>query len=894
MTPLADRLATIREQLVRLWGTFRGRRDDRDLQDELRLHVELATEDARRRARSHDVSARDVAIRIGGTAQAMEALHDQRGLPWLADMSRDARYAIRTLGRSPGFTAVAVLTLALGIGANAAVFSIINGILLRPPPFTDPARLVAVLDSRPSQGVDWVYDSPNRFEEWVRRNTVFEELAAAQNCYYRLDDGGVPRLLQGGCVSASFFPMLGVHPMLGRLFTPDEDRPGGARVAVLSYGCWRDYFGGDPAVLGKTIRRTANDSEFTIIGVLPAGFKFATDDFALWAPLNSDPNYRNRDDRTLLVFARLKQGVTLTQAQSVMDRVGRQLAQEFPGTSAGWSITLRPLQGFYANVRNIRLTLWVLFAAVGVLLLIACANLANLLLARASVRSTEISVRLALGATRSRVIRQLMTESVLLGLLGGAAGFLLARLTFGSLLAIMPYIPSFTPNAIRLDSQVLAFSMTFAFAASIAFGLAPAMRASRQDLNHSLREAGRGAHGSRSARLAGTIVTTSEIALAVVLVAGAALLATSFKNLVSGQLGFNPSHVLTVRLCCLDEAHYTTEREVSAYYAQLFERLRAVPGVESVSGASDLPLGRFQGAGVPYQVRGRPAADEREETTADFFYIEPHYLETLQIPLVRGRPISDHDTADTLPVALVNESLARRAWPGEDPIGQELRMAASSGDPGRRWYRVVGVVADTRERGLGIAPQPAVYGSYYQSMGRYTFLLVRTSPNPMSLTTEIRKAIVSVSDRLPVDKLGTLEQQMADSVSPQRFAMVLVVLFAGLALSLGAVGVYGVTAYTVAQRTQEIGIRMALGASRRTVVGMFLGEAMMLAAVGIAAGVVAALGLTRLLQGLLYGIRANDPLILVMVIAFLAFVTFGACLVPALRATRLNPVTALR
>jgi putative ABC transport system permease protein len=326
----------------------------------------------------------------------------------------------------------------------------------------------------------------------------------------------------------------------------------------------------------------------------------------------------------------------------------------------------------------------------------------------------------------------------------------------------------------------------------------------------------------------------------------------------------------------------------------LFERLRAVPGVESVSGASDLPLGRFQGAGVPYQVRGRPAADEREETTADFFYIEPHYLETLQIPLVRGRPISDHDTADTLPVALVNESLARRAWPGEDPIGQELRMAASSGDPGRRWYRVVGVVADTRERGLGIAPQPAVYGSYYQSMGRYTFLLVRTSPNPMSLTTEIRKAIVSVSDRLPVDKLGTLEQQMADSVSPQRFAMVLVVLFAGLALSLGAVGVYGVTAYTVAQRTQEIGIRMALGASRRTVVGMFLGEAMKLAAAGIAAGVVAALGLTRLLQGLLYGIRANDPLILAMVIAFLAFVTFSACLVPALRATRLNPVTALR
>jgi predicted permease len=877
----------------RLRSTWLGSTVSDDFNEEMRFHLEQRTDENLRRGMNARDARAEAKRRFGSVMLAQERTRDADMLRWLDELRQDVRYAARMLRRSPGFTVIAVLTLALGIGASAAVFSIVNGILLRPLPFRDPSRLVAVLDGRPAQGVDWVFDSPRRFEEWVRRNTVFDEISAAQNCYYRLDDGGVARLLQGGCASASFFPMLGVQPLLGRLFTPDEDRSG-ARVALLSDASWRDFFGRDPAVLGKTIRRTANDAEFTIIGVLPASFKFATDDFALWAPLNSDPNYRNRDDRTLLVFARLKQGVTLPQAQSVMDGVGRQLAQEFPDTSAGWSITLRPLQAFYASVRNIEATIWVLFAAVGALMLIACVNLANLLLARASMRSTEISVRLALGATRGRVMRQLTTESVLLGLVGGAAGFLLARVTFPTLMAIMPYIPSFRPNAIRLDSQVLVFTMAFALAAGIAFGLVPAIRSSRQDLNRNMREAGRGAYGSRRGSLMRTIVVASEITLVVVLVASAALLGQSFRNLVTGPLGFNPSHILTVRLCCLDESHYTTERDVSAYYSMLFERLRSVPGVESVSGASDLPLGRFQGAGLPFQVRGEAAVDERDERTADFFYVEPSYFETLHIPIVRGRAITDLDTTDTLPVALVNESLARRAWPGQDPIGQELRMAASAGDAGRRWYRVVGVVADTRERGLGIDPQAAVYASYYQSMGRYTFLLIRTRPDPMSLAPAIRKAIVSVNDRLPVDRLGTLEQQMADSVSAQRFSMVLVVLFAGLALSLGTVGVYGVTAYTVSQRTQEIGIRMALGATRVTVLAMFLREGMKLAAAGITTGALAAWGLTRFLQSLLYSIRANDPLILASVVACLTLVTLGACLVPALRATRVDPATTLR
>jgi predicted permease len=830
-------------------------------------------------------------LKLGGIEKTKEEYRDRSGIPILETVVQDVRYGARTLRKTPGFTAVAVLTLALGIGANAVIFSIVNGILLRPPPFPEAERLVAVLDSRPAQGVDWVFDSPSRYEEWQRRNTVFEQMAAAENCYYRLEENGAPRLLLGGCVSAGFFPMLGVQPMIGRLFTAEEDRQGGAQVAVLSYGCWKEHFGGDPAVLGKTVRRTANDGEFTIIGVLPEGFKFATDDFALWAPLHSDPNYRDRDARNLLVFARLQRGVTLPRAQAAMDGVAQQLAQEFPPTSAGWSITLRPLQLFYSSVRNIRLTLWVLFAAVGVLLLIACANLANLLLARASVRSREISVRLALGAAPGRVIRQLVTESLLLGLLGGAAGFLLAGAAFRSLMAITPYIPSFRPDAIRVDSQVFLFSMLFAMLVATAFGLAPAIRASRQDLNRNLREAGRGMHGSGRDKRMRSLLVACEIALAVVLVAGAGLLAESFRNLTSDRLGFNPSHILTARLCCLDEAHYRTEAETSAYLGRLFERLRSVPGVVSVSGASDLPLRQFQGAGSPYEVHGRPA-QQREERAADFFRIEPHYFETLQIPIVRGRGFTDHDNTGSAAVALISESLARSVWPGQDPIGQEVRMLTS--DPGMRWYRIIGVAADTKDRGLGTEPHSAIYYSYYQGLGRYALLLVRTRPDPMSLAAEIRRAIVSVNDKLALDRLGSLERQMADSVEAQRFSMVLAVLFAGLALALGAVGVYGVTACTVAQRTQEIGIRMALGASRRAVLGMLLREAMRLAAIGLAVGAIAALGLTRFLQSLLYGVLAGDPLILAGAAAFLWFTVTIACLAPALRAVRIDPMTALR
>jgi predicted permease len=870
----------------------RRKRMLQQLDDEIREHIETETQDNIARGMSPE-EARYAAVRkFGNVTRVKEDTREVWSFVWLEQLLQDVRFAVRMLRKSPGFTAVAIFTLALGIGANSAMFSVVNGILLRSLPFKEPSRLVTVLDTKPSKGVDWLYVSPNRFEEWVRRNTTFDQIAAAENCFFKLENHGAPILLQGGCATASFFPMLGVQPFLGRLFTPEEDRPGGNTVAVLSYGCWKEKFGGDPAAIGKTIRRTANDAEFTIIGVLPADFKFATEDFALWAPINTDPNYRDRDDHHLLVFARLKDGVTLPQAQAQMDGVAQQLASEYPTTSAGWGITVRPLQRFYSGVRNIRQTLWVLLAAVGFLLLIACANVANLLLARATVRRKEIAVRLAVGATRSRLVQQLMTESLLLGVMGGATGFLLARLAFKSMMAVAPYIPSFRPNAIQMDNEVLAFATVTAIVASVAFGLTPALRTSRLDLNDALRDAGRGTRGNRRDRLTRSLLVTSEIALAVVLVGGAGLLIESYRNLQTDRLGFNPNNILVSTFCCLDEAHYRTPSDTSAYYTQLFERLRELPGVESVSGTDDLPLRQFQGAGSAFEVQGRPAAEPGSEPTADFFLVEPRYFETMQIPLLRGRSFTDHDNEHSASVVLINKSLAQRLWPDDDPIGQQLRPVV--GDPSPRWYRIIGVVADAKQRGLGTEPRSTIYRTIYQSTARYTFVLVRTHPDPLSMAAAVKNTIASLDRGLAFGVVQTLDQQLAQSVSTQRFSMTLLALFGGLALSLAAIGVYGVTAYTAAQRTHEVGVRRALGAQPADIVKLVLGEGLRLSLVGVVVGIACALALTRVMRNLLYGVSATDPITFFTVSAVLVGVALAACYLPARRAARVDPIVALR
>ena len=886
--------------LARLISLLRNllhkQREERELDAEVRAHELLLADEKMRAGMNPKEAERQARLELGGVEQVKEQVREIRAGHMLEAFFQDVRFGLRMLRKSPGFTAVAVLTFALGIGANAAIFSFVNAVVLRPLPFSDPSRLVTVLDAKPSNEADWLFVSPNRFEEFVRRSRAFDQVAGTENCFFRLESGGAPVLLQGGCASTSFFPMLGVKPFLGRLFTPEEDRTGGSPVAVLSYGCWKQYFGGDPGTIGKTIHRTANDAEFTIVGVLPADFKFATEQFALWAPLGTDPNYRDRDDHHLLVFARLRDGVTLPRAQSEMDGVAQQLAREYPTTSAGWSITVRPLQRFYSGVRNVRQTLWVLLAAVGFLLVIACANVANLLLARASARRKEIAVRLAVGATRRRLIRQLVTESALLGVMGGATGLVLARLTFKSIVGLAPYIPSFRPNAVQMDNAVFAFAMAISMIASVAFGLAPALRASRQDLNDSLREAGRGAHGAMSDRLTRQLLVGSEIALAVVLLVSAGLLLESYRNLQTDRLGFNADHVLVSSFCCLDEIHYQTQSDFSAYYTKLFERLRELPGVVSVSGVDDLPLRQFRGSGSPFEIQNRPAPSAGSEPAADFFIIEPRYFETLQIPLLRGRAFTEQDDLNSAPVAIINETLAQRFWPNQDPIGHLVRpVQPSAGDPGsRRWYRIIGIAADAKQRGLGTEPQPAIYRSYYQSMARYTFLLVRTRPDSLSMAPAVQNTITSVDPRLPLGSVQTLNQQLAQSVSTQRFSMTLLGLFAGLALTLAGVGVYGVTAYTAGQRTHEVGVRVAMGAQPADIVRLVLTEALRLAGAGVAAGVIGALVLTRVMRNLLYGVSASDPSTFFAVSAVLVGVTLAACYLPARRAARVDPVVALR
>lgn len=880
----------VRKIRLRLRSLFRKSAVDAELNEELRFHVERET--AKNIAAGMvEAEARCTAmVEFGGAEKFKEECRDTRRVNLLRDFVQDVGHGLRMLRRSPGFTTVAILTLALGIGANAAIFSLVNGILLTPLPFQDPSRLVTVLDSKPSDNVEWLFVSPSRFEEFARRSRTFGQIAAAENCYFRMENSTAPVLLQGGCTSASFFSMLGVKPFLGRFFTSEEDRPGGNPVAVLSYGCWKQNFGGDPAAIGKPIRRTANDVEFTIIGVLPPDFRFATEDFALWAPIGSDPNYRDRDDHHLLVFARLKDFVTLPQAQSEMDGIAQQLAREFPATSAGWGITVRPLQRFYSSVRNIRQSLLVLLTAVGFLLVIACANVANLLLAHASARRKEIAVRLAIGATRPRLIRQLVTESLLLGVVGGVMGFGLARLAFKSMMAAAPYIPLFRPNAIQIDNQVLAFAMTVSIVTSVAFGLGPALRISRQDLHDSLHEAGRGAYGGVREHITRRLLVASEIALAVVLLAGASLLLETYRNLQTDRLGFNSDHILVSNFCCLDETHYRTQSDFSAYYTKLFERLRELPGVESVSGIDGLPLRQFRGSGVPFEIQGRPAP-LGSEPTADLFFIEPRYFQTMQISLLGGRSFADKDDLNSAPVAIINASLAKRYWPDQDPIGHLLRPV---GEAIPRWYRIVGIAADAKQRGLGTEPVPAIYRTYYQSMARYTFVLVRTRPDPLSMAAAVRNAIALVDARLPLGAVQTLNQQLAQSVSAQRFSMTLLALFAGLALCLAAVGVYSVTAYMAGQRTHEVGVRMALGAQPVDIMSLLLGEGLRLGLVGVATGVASALGLTRVMQNLLFGVRAGDPLTFLAVSGVLIVITLVACYLPVRRAARIDPMVALR
>jgi predicted permease len=810
---------------------------------------------------------------------------------------QDLRYGFRMLTKSPGFTAVAVLTLALGIGANTAIFSVIDAVLLDRMPYPDGDRLVIAWEQNPARG--WFHNviSAANFLDWKRQNHVFTQLAAIDEGSYDVSGKGEPVEVYGEQVSADFFSVLGVHAALGRVFSPEEDRPDGARVVVLSYGLWKERYGGDDAVLGHTIN--ISRVPYTVIGVMPRGFYFPPwgDQAKLWIagldlrqPLRTWHDYQS--------IARLKAGVTMAQAQAEMDTIARRLESQYP-EQKGWEVQLVNLHE--EVVGNTRPALLVLLAAVSMVLLIACANLANLQLGRVTAREKEIAVRSALGAGRQRVIRQLLTESVLLAVAGGSAGLLLAAwgITLLKLLA-----PENTPGLSQagVHTGVLAFTLVLSVFTGIAFGLMPALGASKVDLNQSLKESGRGTTASgHSNRLRGLLVS-AECALALVLLVGAGLLIKTFVNLNQVDLGFNPQHVLTMRIALLGPSYQEQGRQAE-FFRQLLQKVESLPGVTSAAVIDGGGLPPDGGNGDSFRIEGRPVPPPNESPDAVNRVISPDYFRTMGIPLVRGRYFTEADNQDAPHVVIVNEKLAQEFWPGGDPIGSQLTFPAienldvpggAKRQPTR--FSIVGVVKGEKNRGLEVEPEAAVYLPYSQQPAFYVprTLVARTSVDPKLMLAAIRHQVELLDKDQPISEVRTMDEVVAQAEAGHRFPALLVGLFATLALVLAAVGIYGVMSYSVGQRLQELGIRMALGAQRTDVLRLVVGEGLPLILIGVGTGLAAAFGLTRLMSSMLYEVRPTDLLTFAVVSLVLAGVAVLASYIPARRATKVDLVAALR
>ena len=808
----------------------------------------------------------------------------------------DVRFALRMLWQGRGFTVVAIIALALGIGANSAIFSVVNAIVLRPLPFADSARLVALWGNIHQEGLDELELSAPEFVDLRARTQTFEEMAAYSVQGFNLTGAGEPERIQGASVTASLFPLLGVAPQRGRTLRAEEDSPGRNQVVVISHALWQRRFGADPAVVGRAVLLDGQSS--TVVGVMPPSFHFPDNDTDIWQPAAFDADLlseNNRGSHFLNVIARLRTGVTLAQAQQELNTVARALGAEHARNyPRGFDAKLRPLHE--EIVGDLRRPLLIIFGAVGLVLLIACANVANLSLARAAARGREMAVRAALGASRWRIVRQLLTESVLLALAGGMAGLLLALWGVDLLVSLAPVG---TPRVaeIGLDLRVVAFTFAVAGTTGVLFGLVPALQASKTDLNETLKEGGKSVSDSpRRRRLRGTIVA-AEFALTLVLLVGAGLLLKSFVRLQQVDPGFNPANVLTLRLV-LPEAKYKTATEQHAFYDALFTRLRALPGVTAVGGNNLLP---FVGAGGSrgFLIEGRPVPPGNPYPEEQLRFITPGYFAALSVPLLRGRDFNERDTEGAPPVAVVSRATAERYWPGQDAVGR--RFAYSGIGPGStpKWIEIVGIVGDVKHRTLEGAAKPAIYVSAYQPLFAgfrlpSLYIALRTTGDPATFAAAVRREVAALDPEQPLASVKTMPTRLAESVAQRRFQLTLLGVFAALALVLAAVGIYGVMSYTVARRTHEIGVRLALGAQAGDVLRLVLTQAMLLALVGVGAGLAGALVAARLVASLLYGVSAYDPTVFAVVALLLTVVAFVASYIPARRATKVDPMVALR
>lgn len=870
----------LRALLIR---TFRRRTLDRDLDDELRFHLETRAGRYQQAGMDAREAAHEARHSFGNPTFFKEECRDMWTFQRAEIFWQDLRYAARTLRKSPGFSIVAVLTLALGIGANTAIYSVVNALLLRPLPYKDSSRLVRLWPTNVKTGpLPYAITSYPDFTDWKTQSHSFEQVEGYVPRSFNLSGGDQPQRVYGLRASAGLLALLGITPIHGRTFLAEETQPGKDHVLLLSEGLWQSRFARDPNVLGKTVK--LNDENYLVIGILPAAFQFPPNNpCALVLPQPPDPS---RGHGFLNVVARLKTGVTLATAQTEMETIARRLELQYPKESKELGVRVLGLQESY--VGSFRAALLIFLSAVGFVLLIACANVANLFLARTASRQKEFVVRAAMGAGRFRLVRQLLTESALLGLAGGAAGLLFAYWGVKGLVALVHGAFTTAPmETVGIDGSVLGFTLGVSLLVGLLAGLAPALATTKVQLNDTLKE-GRGLTGNRARnRIRGTLVV-AEIALALVLLTGAGLMLKSFLILESVDPGIHPENVLVMDFSMGGKKYAKTQAR-APFMDAVLHRVEQIPGVQSAAMASDVPLTNNSDAQA-ILIEGRPDPGPKQRPIVNVNVVGPGYLRTLGIPLLKGRDFSARDTESAPAVVLINQAMARKLWPNEDPTG--ARISAD----GKNWATIQGVVGDVRQLGLMSESKPEIYLSYLQDPFAWPYfsLLVHTSSDPMKQLSSIQDVVWSVDKDLPIAAVATMEHLRSGSIAQPRVTALLLVVFASLALILASVGIYGVMAYSVTQRTHEMGLRMALGARITDVLKLVLGHGMILTGCGVGLGLIGAFALTRVLTKFLWGVRPTDPVTFIAVSTLLAAVAMLATYLPARRATKVDPMVALR
>lgn len=801
---------------------------------------------------------------------------------------QDLRHALRLLRRNPGFTAIAVLALALGIGANTAIFSVVDAVLLQQLPYEDPSRIVAVWEDASAHGFPRNTPAPANWVDLRKQNTVFTDIAASAGRSVNLTGDGPPEYIIGRRTTANFWTVLGTQPLMGRTFTDEEDRKS-AKVAVISYSLWQRRFGGDPKMIGRKI--ILSDEPYEVIGIMSSSFVFPSRTNEIWTPASMPPEeLARRGSHYLQCVARLKPGVSLEQARAEMSVVANRIAQQYPESAKGLGFVAVPLRE--QLVGNSRIALIVLLIAAGCVLLIACANLANLLLARSAGRQQEMAVRAALGAGRGRIIRQMLTESLTLAGAGALLGLAFARL---GMIALEKLIPGgLALPTLSIDLRILAFTIGISILTGILFGLAPAITTSRTELHDTLKQGGRGSAGTRRQWLRDVLVV-SEVALALLLLTGAGLMIQTLRNLENVDIGMRRDHLLTLGTD-LPQSRYPDFAKRSSFYRAVLEKARAVPGVINAAYTSNLPL-TTMGNTSGYLFDGQTWSDN-DGQDALFRVVTPSFLDTMRASLREGRWFTQDDRSNTQPVMVINETFANRHWAGQSPIGKRFHVSFNGGKPeDRRWLTVIGVIKEIRERGIDIGLKQAMYMPEAQAelyWPKPSDLAIRISVDPQSVTNAVRQAIWSIDRDQPIARVRTMDEVSDRQLEARSQQMTLLTTFAALALILASLGIYGVLSYAVAQRTQEIGVRMSLGATPQSIVGLVLNRGLALTAVGLVLGIIGSLAAGRMVKTMLFGIKEQDPTTLVAVSLVLLIVAAMACLIPALRASRVDPVIALR